>query len=132
MSASEAEVLLREIAEKRGYTLDMHRILAEADPGFLRSYEDLLDAAYIKSRSLDRRTKELIYIGVLTAVSAPRQQVVAHMEAAIAAGADAKEILEVLEQVLPPAGVPRFIEGLEAWAGIFGNGVTGRKGGPDG
>jgi 4-carboxymuconolactone decarboxylase len=123
MTPTEADTLLREIAEKRGYTLRMHRILAEADPTFLRSYEDLLDAAYIRSRSLDRRTKELIYIAVLTAVSAPREQLVAHMEAAVATGAEPLEILEVLEQALPPVGVPRFIEGLEAWAALFADGL---------
>ena len=37
------------------------------------------------------------------------------MEAALKAGATAEELLEVVEQLMPPVGVPRFIEGLEAW-----------------
>jgi 4-carboxymuconolactone decarboxylase len=107
--------LLEEIAAKRGYVLEMHRILAEADPAFLRAYEDFLDSAYLKERSLDRRTKELVYVAVLTALGAPREQVVAHIRAGLDAGASAAELLEILEQVLPPVGVPRFMEGLAAW-----------------
>jgi 4-carboxymuconolactone decarboxylase len=116
MSArAETEVLLEEIAAKRGYVLEMHRTLAEADPSFLRAYEDFLAHAYLGERSLDRRTKELIYVAVLTAIGAPREQLVAHMRAGLAAGSSARELLETLEQILPPVGVPRFIEGLEAW-----------------
>jgi len=65
---------------------------------------------------LDRQTKELIYVAVLTALSAPRAQVIAHMHAALAAGVAPSQLLEVLEQILPPVGVPRFIEGLDAWS----------------
>jgi 4-carboxymuconolactone decarboxylase len=124
MADADGQAILDEIAAKRGYTLDMHRTLADADPDFLRSYEDLLDASYLRQRSLDRRVKELIYVAVLTALSAPRQQVVAHMNAALAAGAAPGELLEVLEQILPPVGVPRFIEGLDAWSETVSDGVA--------
>ena len=107
--------LLEEIAAKRGYVLDMHRTLADADPAFLAAYEEFLSSAYLSERSLDRRVKELVYVGVLTAIGAGRQQLVAHMRAGLAAGATSAELLETLEQILPPVGVPRFIEGLAAW-----------------
>jgi 4-carboxymuconolactone decarboxylase len=119
MGSTRGERLLEELTRKRGYVLEMHRILAAADPDFLEAYDDFLDHAYLADRSLDRRTKELVYTAVLTAVSAPREQVVAHMKAAIAAGGTPGEVLEVLEQILPPAGVPRFIEGMEAWRDCF-------------
>jgi 4-carboxymuconolactone decarboxylase len=107
--------LLEELGAKRGYVLEMHRILAAADPDFLEAYEAFLGSAYLRQRGLDRRTKELLYTGVLTAIAAPREQVIAHMKAALTAGATPQDLLEVLEQILPPAGVPRFIEGMEAW-----------------
>lgn len=115
MADTSGHELLEEIAAKRGYVLEMHRVLADADPDFLRAYEDFLGKAYISERSLDRRTKELIYVAVLTALGAPREQIVAHMKAGMTAGATPTELLQTLEQVLPPAGVPRFIEGVEAW-----------------
>lgn len=120
MTTPGAQALLDEVASKRGYVLEMHKVLAESDPDFLRAYESLIDAAYIRGRAIDRRTKEFIYIGVLIALAAPRPQVVAHMQAAQAAGATPGAVLEVVEQVMPPAGVPRFIEGLQAWAEACG------------
>ncbi len=115
MAGSDGRQLLEEIEARRGYVLDMHRTLAEADPDFLRAYEDFLGSAYLQERSLDRRTKELIYVAALTALGAGRQQLVAHIRAGLAAGATPAEMLETLEQILPPVGVPRFIEGLAAW-----------------
>jgi 4-carboxymuconolactone decarboxylase len=112
---SEGEVLLAEIEARRGYVHEMHRVLAAADPDFLRSYEDFLEAAYLRRRSLDRRTKELVYVAALAALGAPHAHQLAHMRAALTAGATAPELLEVLEQVLPPAGVPRFMEAVDAW-----------------
>jgi 4-carboxymuconolactone decarboxylase len=115
---TEGEKLLEEIAAKRGYVLEMHRVLAEADPDFLRRYDEFLEAAYLRERSLDRRTKELIYVAVLAALGSSRAHQLAHMRAALAAGATEAELLEVLEQVLPPAGVPRFMEAVEAWSEV--------------
>jgi 4-carboxymuconolactone decarboxylase len=121
MIGDKGQRLLDELTAKRGYVLEMHRILAAADPDFLEAYEAFLGHAYLAENTLDRRTKELVYTAVLTALAAPREQVVAHMRAATAAGATPRELLEMLEQILPPAGVPRFIEGMEAWQEAFGD-----------
>lgn len=110
-----AEELLERIERDRGYVLDLHRTLAAWDTTFLEAYDALLDAAFLRQRSLDRKVKELIYIGVLTALATPEDHLLAHMRAALAHGATEREVLEVLQQVLPPAGVPRFIEGVRAF-----------------
>src|SRR5437870_3600943 len=101
--------------KRRGYILPFHELLAAHDPGFLRSYDAFLDAALLSQRELDRKTKELVLTGVLTAIAAPRGHIAAHFRAAIAAGATKTEVLEALELVLPSAGVARFMEGLEIW-----------------
>ena len=111
--------LLAELERKRGYVLDLHRTLATRDPAFLSHYEGFLGAAFLQERSLDRRVKELVYIGVLTALSTPRDHLVAHMHAAVAHGATEQEILETVELVLPPTGVPRFIEAMAAFEAAF-------------
>ncbi len=123
MSKDSAEALLEQIGSRRGYVLEMHRILAEADPDFLRAYDAFLDQAYLRSGTLDRRTKELVYVAVLVALAAPREHVVAHMKAGLSAGVAPREMLEILEQILPPAGVPRFIEGIAAWRECCADGV---------
>jgi 4-carboxymuconolactone decarboxylase len=111
----DGQQLLEELTRKRGYVLEMHKVLAEHDPALLQAYENFLAHAYLGEGSLDRRTKELIYVAVLTALSSPQSHIVAHIRAGLAAGATPGEMLEVLQQILPPAGVPRFIEGIDAW-----------------
>jgi 4-carboxymuconolactone decarboxylase len=107
--------LLRSMKRRRGYILPFHELLASRDPAFLRSYDAFLDATLLAQRRLDRRTKELVLTGVLTAIAAPRKHIAAHVQAAIAAGATQEDVLEALELVLPSAGVARFMEGLEVW-----------------
>jgi N-carbamoylputrescine amidase len=113
------EQLLAEIERRRGYVLDIHRTLARLDPGFLLKYDDFLDATFLQERTLDRRTKELVYVGALMALATPKSHLVAHMRAAVAFGATEREVLEVVEQVLAPAGVARFVAALDAYEAAF-------------
>ena len=111
---SEEEVLAH-IERERGYLLDFHRTLARYDPPFLHAYDNFMNAAYLRAGVLDRRTKELIYVGVLTALPTEDAHLEAHMRAALTHGSTPREIIEVLEQVLPPAGVPRFLAALRVF-----------------
>lgn len=118
---SDQAALPAEVERTRGYVLDLHRTLAERDPEFLEIYETLLQGAFLKERRLDRRTKELVYVGVLMALSTPPEHLVAHMRAAVAHGATEEDVLEVLEQAVAPCGVARFIEGMAAFEQAFGS-----------
>ena len=111
----EGEKLLEEIKVKRGLVLDFHRLLAEEDPRFLRRYEDMVSAAYADLRTLDKKTKELIFIAALMSLEAEPAHIAAHMRLAIEHGANKKEILEVLECVYPPCGMLRFMNALKAF-----------------
>ena len=112
---SEGKQLLEEIKAKRGFVLDFHRLLAEEDPQFLRRYEDMVSAAYADVRTLDKKTKELIFIAALMCLEAEPAHLGAHMKLAIEHGASKKEILEVLECVYPPCGTLRFMNALKAF-----------------
>jgi 4-carboxymuconolactone decarboxylase len=111
--------LLAEIEAKRGYVHEYHRVLAEADPSFLRAYEGFLSAAYTDQRTLGRLQKELVFLGVLTGLGADKKHIAAHMRIAREHGLDAQGVLEVLELCLPPAGVPRFMNAFDAWTETF-------------
>lgn len=111
--------LLAEIERRRGYVLDLHRTLAVHDPDFLEHYDAFLDATFLAERTLDRRVKELVYVGALMAGGTEERHLAAHMRAAVANGATQREVLEVIEQVLAPAGVPRFIAALRAFEAAF-------------
>jgi 4-carboxymuconolactone decarboxylase len=120
LTMSEEEPTLESMRQRRGYLMPFHTLLAEHDPEFLASYDALVETALLQSRALDRRTKELVLVGILTAISAPRSHLDTHIRAAKNAGASDKEILEALELVMPSAGVARFMEGVETWSQVIG------------
>ncbi len=116
----ERQAYLQKMEKERGYLLDFHKVLAEEDFEFLKSYDALLQSAYLNTETdTDRRTKELILIAALVAVRSPSEHIRTHMRTAKQLGATKKEILEVLEMCLPPAGLPAFMEGFAIWREVY-------------
>ena len=116
----ERRAYLQRMEEERGYILDFHKILAEEDFAFLKSYNALLQAAYLSPDScIESKTKELILIAILVAVRSPSDHIKTHMHVAKTLGATKKEILEVLEMCLIPAGLPAFMQGFAVWREVF-------------
>lgn len=118
--AEERQAYLQKMQEERGYILDFHRVLAEEDFNFLRSYNSLLQAAYLNpATTSDTKTKELILIAILIAVRSTPDHIRTHIKLAKDLGATKKEVLEVLEMCLPPAGIPAFMQGFAVWREVF-------------
>jgi len=115
----EEKKYLQEMARARGYVLDYHKVLVAEDLPFIRSLNDLLAVSYTDQRRLDRKTKELIFIAALTALGAAKDHIRAHIEVAKRQGATKEEVLELLELLALPCGVPKFMLGYEAWAESF-------------
>ncbi len=120
MTDEDRQALSQETDAKRGYTLEMHRIMASADPEWARKYNEFIEATYIGQRQLDRKTKELLQIVVETALRADLDQIQAHIRVALNEGATREEILEALEAVVMPMGGLAFRRGLQAWAAETG------------
>ena len=99
----------------RGYVLDYHKYMANADFDVLQAANGLVSAAYLRERLLDRKTKELIFIVSLTVMRASKAHIQSHIRVALELGVSAQEILEAIEIALPEAGVVAFQEGFEAW-----------------
>jgi len=116
LTTEEALAYLREMHQKRGYTLEMHRIMAAADLEWAKTYGDFIEATYVGQRLLDRKTKELLQIVVEAALRADVEQIQAHVRLALREGATPREILEALEAVIAPMGALAFRRGLQAWA----------------
>jgi 4-carboxymuconolactone decarboxylase len=116
----DARAYLREMHQKRGYTLEMHRIMAAADLEWAKTYGDFIEATYIGQRLLDRKTKELLQIVVEAALRADVEQIQAHVRVALQEGATPQEILEALQAVIAPMGALAFRRGLQAWAAETG------------
>ena len=116
----EARAYLNKIEQTRGYTLDMHRIMAAADFEWLTEYNKFIEATYTGQRNLDRKTKELLQVVVETALRADVEQIQEHIRLAIHEGATPTEVLEAMETVIAPMGALAFRRCLQAWATEMG------------
>ena len=120
MSTEEIEAFLENAQRERGYALEMHRILAEADLEWVKKYDAFIDATYTGQRLLDRKTKELLQVVVEAALRADQDQIQAHIKVALREGATPEEILEALQTVIMPMGGLAFRRGVQAWAAETG------------
>lgn len=120
MSTEEARAFLQRTQQDRGYTLEMHRIMAEADLEWAIKYNEFIEATYTGQRLLDRKTKELLQIVVEAALRADVEQIQAHVRVALREGASPREILEALQAVIAPMGALAFRRGVQAWAAETG------------
>lgn len=115
-----AQTYIDDMATKRGYVLDYHKVMAAADFPVLQAANHVVSAAYLDQRRLDRTTKELLFILSLTVMRAPKPQLKSHIQVALDLGLSAEEILEAIEIALPEAGIVAFQWGVEAWQEVIG------------
>jgi 4-carboxymuconolactone decarboxylase len=120
VNGSDAQAYLDDMARKRGYVLDYHKYMANADYDVLVATNGLVDAVYLQERRLDRRTKELLFIVGLTIMRADPEHIKDHIRVALQLGVTPEEVLEAIEITLPEAGVVIFQEGLNAWRDAVG------------
>jgi len=123
MASDNKEEMLKQIAESRGYTLEMHRIMAEVDMEWVTSYNQFIHATYTGQRLLDRKTKELLQVAVEAALRADIDQIQAHIRVAIQEGATPMEVLEAMQCVIMPMGALAYRRGLQAWSAETGIGL---------
>jgi 4-carboxymuconolactone decarboxylase len=116
----DAQTYIDDMASKRGYVLDYHKVMAKQDFDVLRAANGLVSAAYLDQRTLDRRTKELIFIVSLTVMRATKGHIQSHIKVALELGVTPREILEAIEISLPEAGIVAFQTGFEAWREVVG------------
>ena len=114
-SRSPKQRYIDDMVSTRGYVLDYHKYLANADYEALMAANHLVKTVYLDERKLDRRTKELIFIVSLTVMRAEKHHIRSHIEVALSLGLTPTEILEAIEIALPEAGVVAFQAGFEAW-----------------
>jgi len=120
VTTQEKSAYLEKIYRERGYVLEMHKIMVEADLDWVKAYDPFVQATYTGQRTLDRKTKELLQIAVEAALRADVEQIRAHVRVALQHGATPQEILEALECVVMPMGMLAFRQGLQAWAAEVG------------
>ena len=120
MTTQEKQAYLDKIYKDRGYILEMHKLMVEADLEWVKAYDPFVEITYTADRTLDRKTKELLQIAVETALRADVEQIQAHVRVALRHGATPQEILEALQTVVMPMGMLAMRRGLQAWAAEVG------------
>ncbi|WP_088288233.1 carboxymuconolactone decarboxylase family protein [Kineosporia sp. A_224] len=110
-----AKQYLDDMAARRGYVLEYHKVMAANDFPVLQAADALVQAAYLSQRLLDRRTKELLFILSLTVMRSDKAHIQSHIRVALDLGVSPAEILEAIEIALPEAGVVAFQHGFDAW-----------------
>ncbi len=116
----EKQQYIDQMARDRGYVLDYHKVMTKHDFETLQAANGLVEAAYLKQRRLDRKTKELIFIVSLTVMRASKGHIASHIKVAMDLGVPEEEILEAIEIALPEAGVVAFQTGFDAWREVTG------------
>ncbi len=120
MSTDDNRSFLENAEQTRGYTLEMHRIMAEADREWATKYNEFIEATYTGQRLLDRKTKELLQVVTLAALRSDVEHIQVHVRLALQEGASAQEVLQALQSVFAPMGALGFRRGLLAWAAETG------------
>lgn len=118
--SDDAQAYIDDMAATRGYVLDYHKQMAAADFPVLQAANQMVSAAYLDQRTLDRRTKELIFVTSLTVMRAAKGHIQSHIRVALDLGVSSREILEAIEIALPEAGIVAFQAGFAAWAEVVG------------
>lgn len=118
MSDEAAQKYIDDMARSRGYVLDYHKVMAENDFEVLQAANNVVSAAYLNQRTLDRKTKELLFIVSLTVMRASKGHLQSHIRVGLDLGLTPQEILEAIEISLPEAGIVAFQAGVEAWSEI--------------
>ena len=94
-----------------------YEVVARLDPEYFEKLKGLyVDGTFEREGALSRKTKELIMVGITTAIRAQRG-VRVHTERALALGATPREVLEAMEVAAIPGGMPGLwlaVEILEA------------------
>jgi len=116
----DAQEYIDDMARKRGYVLDYHKKMAKADFPVLQAANDMVSAAYLDERTLDRKTKELIFIVSLTVMRASKGHIQSHIRVALDLGVTPTQVLEAIEIALPEAGIVAFQTGFDAWQEVVG------------
>ena len=117
---SDAQQYVDDMVRRRGYVLDYHRVMAANDIDVLKAADRLVSATYLNPRSLDRKTKELLFVLSLTVMRAEAHHIASHIRVAMDCGASAEEVLEAIEIALPEAGVVAFQHGFNVWCEVVG------------
>lgn len=101
-------------AENKAYN-----IIAKLDPEYFEKLKGIyVDATFGRDGALQRKTKELIMVGITCALNRPRG-VKLHTQRALTLGVTPREVLEAMELAAIPGGMPGLWLGVETLEAVL-------------
>jgi len=119
VTLAEKKAYLKQMKEKRKFLLDYHKVLVAEDLPFMKAITDVLTVGYSNQRILSKKVKDLIFTVILAAVGGTKEIVKLHIDLAKKEGATKEEVLEAIEILVLPCGLPKFFIAYEAWTECF-------------
>ena len=117
--AIDKEAELERVTQLRGFRYGLHDFYAELNVETLKELNDHIEATYICTTTLDRKTKEISLMVACVAQQDLVSHLQIHMHAANKAGASPEEIMAILDLVGGWIGNVAKINALEAWRATF-------------
>ncbi len=119
MTNDSEEDLLARAHRTRGFHLGVHEIIDAGDPEYFEHYQRWLEFANIKTRHIDKKTKQIVHVAVDIARGTDADHIKAHMLAGVTAGVTKEELFEVCELGFILGGTTSLLLGMEAWRRAF-------------
>jgi alkylhydroperoxidase/carboxymuconolactone decarboxylase family protein YurZ len=109
------EQIVEQIYKRRGYLFEWQVLLAREHPQFLLGYDQAYQAAtnLEEERSLPRKYRECVYVGVLSAMG-EEPAAKNHMHKALNLGATPRELIDSIIVAWNPSGAITLVHGLKA------------------
>ena len=110
---TEAQELIQQIFDKRGYIFEWQTFLAQQDPSFVEAYEKVFNLVLNRQGALPSMYRELIYTAVL---SSRGEGSVAknHIRRALDLGATPQQVVEAVQTAWNPTGSVTLVHGIKA------------------
>ena len=118
MNAIAPQEVLATVQAKRGYLLAHHEFFGYSDPAMLEKYDQVYEHLTLKSKFLPERVKELVWMGILSAIFEDAGGPI-HVKRARQAGVSDQEIAEavILAQVASGFDVVDFVK--DKWSQLI-------------
>ena len=108
-----AELYFKDVSDERPYAL-WHSF----DPQLAKAFSLFITGRLYAREKLDHRTRQLVTISALTALSRP-EELRLHIQAALNVGCPPEDIAETIFQVFTYAGVPTVNTALKVLKGVL-------------
>lgn len=110
----------KKIHEVIGHTAEMvEGHLGDIAPDLVTYVLEVVFGDIYQSKVLDARTRQIVTVSVLATLGTAPNQLRTHLGGALRSGVSRKELVEIMTQLVPYAGIASAINGVNACRDVF-------------